>query len=97
VSTGVSIHAIDHVHRGRGDREHITNLTHITHRLGISADSLTQLLTELTKDTETYYLSAESHNRWRGSTPYDEFPMRVCVSIQAISSADALQAVPAQP
>ena len=33
-------------------------------------------------ENEAYFLSAESHNRWRGAVPYDEFPMRRCVSIQ---------------
>lgn len=94
---GFSIHAIDHVHRGRGDVEHLANLTHITHRLGLSAESLMQLLEELSQNTETYYLSAESHNRWRGSMPYDDFPMRVCVSIQTVSGAAALHVAPTQP
>jgi hypothetical protein len=47
----------------------------------------------MTADTETYYLSAESHNRWRGNVPYREFPMRVCVSIQFISAAGQIRDV----
>jgi hypothetical protein len=35
----------------------------------------------LDSDPDAYFLSAESHNRWRGSLPYDHFPMRRCVSI----------------
>ena len=41
---------------------------------------------------DTYYLSAESHNRWRNGVPYDEFPMRVCVSIQSCSAARSIGA-----
>jgi hypothetical protein len=41
-------------------------------------------------DTETYYLSAESHNRWRDGVAYDQFPMRVCVSIQIVADASHL-------
>ena len=43
-------------------------------------------------DTETLYLSAEAHNRWRGNVPYDRFPMRVCVSIQTVADAVAIRA-----
>jgi 2-polyprenyl-3-methyl-5-hydroxy-6-metoxy-1,4-benzoquinol methylase len=87
---GISIHAIDHVHRGNGDREHLEGLTSIVRGLGLSVEKLYRVLTELSDDTETYYLSAESHNRWRGDTPYDEFPMRVCVSIQTVSNRACL-------
>ena len=42
------------------------------------------MLASLADDPETYFLSAESHDRWRGGVPYDEFPMRRCVSIQLV-------------
>jgi hypothetical protein len=89
---GASIHAIDHVYRGNGAREHLEGLTSIVRGLGLSVEKLHDVLKRRADDTETYYLSAESHNRWRGSTPYDEFPMRVCVSIQTVSPASALSA-----
>ena len=50
--------------------------------LGIDDGELDETLARLADDPETYFLSAESHNRWRGGVPYDEFPMRRCVSIQ---------------
>jgi SAM-dependent methyltransferase len=84
--SGVSIHAIDHVHRGRGDREHLDGLRRIVELFGLETGQLGRLFERMTDDTETYYLSAESHNRWRGSTPYEEFPMRVCVSVQIVST-----------
>jgi 2-polyprenyl-3-methyl-5-hydroxy-6-metoxy-1,4-benzoquinol methylase len=90
---GVSVHAIDHVHRGRADREHLEKLRFITSRSGLSTGKLDMILSQMESDTETYYLSAESHNRWRGSLPYNEFPMRICVSIQLVSWATALQAI----
>jgi hypothetical protein len=83
--SGVSIHAVDHVHRGNGAAEHLANLRLMARGFGFSQDSLDSTLARLTEDHETYYLSAESHNRWRGSMSYDEFPMRVCVSIHFIS------------
>ena len=89
-AAGVSIHAVDHVHRGNGAEEHLEGLRHLTAGVGIPAGELERTLAALTADTETYYLSAESHNRWRGETPYHEFPMRVCVSIQTVTTASEL-------
>ena len=51
-------------------------------RSGSPSRSSTQLLERLADDPETYFLSAEGHNRWRGATPYERFPMRRCVSIE---------------
>jgi len=84
---GFSIHAVDHVHRGRGAAEHLANLRLMVSGLGHSQENLDRTLAEMSADVDTYYLSAESHNRWRGGVPYDEFPMRVCVSIQTCSAA----------
>jgi hypothetical protein len=84
---GSTIHTIDHVHRGNGAEEHLANLRCMMHGFGFQQEELDHLLTALTEDTETYYLSAEGHNRWRGDMPYDQFPMRVCVSIQVVSEA----------
>lgn len=78
----VTIHAIDHVHRGRGAEAHRANLERVVEALGLSREALSALLERLDADPETYFLSAESHNMWRGGTPYREFPMRRCPSIQ---------------
>jgi glycosyltransferase involved in cell wall biosynthesis/2-polyprenyl-3-methyl-5-hydroxy-6-metoxy-1,4-benzoquinol methylase len=91
--SGVSIHAVDHVHRGNGAVEHLTNLRLMAEGFGFSQTSLEGILKRLTEDTETYYLSAESHNRWRGGMSYDEFPMRVCPSIHFISSAEQIREI----
>jgi glycosyltransferase involved in cell wall biosynthesis len=79
---GVTIHAIDHVLRGPGDADHLERLRRIAAGLGIAETELDDTLARLADDPETYFLSAEGHNRWRGGVPYDEFPMRRCVSIQ---------------
>lgn len=84
---GFSIHAVDHVHRGNGATEHLNLLTMIIEKSGMSAIDLTRLLESMAADTETYYLSAESHNRWRAGLPYADFPMRICVSIQIVHKA----------
>jgi glycosyltransferase involved in cell wall biosynthesis/2-polyprenyl-3-methyl-5-hydroxy-6-metoxy-1,4-benzoquinol methylase len=79
---GHLIHAVDHVHKGKGAAIHLTKLRRIAENLGLPSSELDAALAMLDGDPETYFLSAESHNRWRGSTPYDEFPMRRCVSIE---------------
>jgi hypothetical protein len=81
---GLSIHAVDHVHRGRGADEHLVNLKLMTSLFGLSVVDLTAHLERVDRDEETYFLSAESHNRWRGSVPYDQFPMRTCISVQLV-------------
>jgi glycosyltransferase involved in cell wall biosynthesis/2-polyprenyl-3-methyl-5-hydroxy-6-metoxy-1,4-benzoquinol methylase len=84
---GWSIHAVDHVHRGSGAEKHYKNLKSMVLWSGFEETELTQLIERMAADNETYYLSAESHNRWRGVRSYDKFPMRVCVSVQIISRA----------
>jgi glycosyltransferase involved in cell wall biosynthesis/2-polyprenyl-3-methyl-5-hydroxy-6-metoxy-1,4-benzoquinol methylase len=93
---GWSIHAVDHVHKGRRAVEHYKNLIAMARWSGIEESELVQLLEQMDADPETYYVSAESHNRWRGSLPYDEFPMRVCVSIQLVSRAWQLRVTSAE-
>jgi hypothetical protein len=85
---GVTIHAVDHVLLGPGDEDHLARLRLLTGSLGIPAGELDTLLARLAEDPETYFLSAESHDRWRGVVPYDEFPMRRCVSIQLVVPFD---------
>lgn len=80
-TNGYLIHAIDHVLRGNGDSHHLRNTTRLLKRIGFDQNEIDQVLTKIEIDIETYFLSAESHNRWRGNTPYDEFPMRKCVSL----------------
>jgi hypothetical protein len=79
---GSTIHAIDHVLRGPGDAEHLARLRRLVASLGLAQGELDELLARLEGDPETYFLSAESHNRWRAGARYDDFPMRRCVSIQ---------------
>lgn len=87
---GITIHAVDHVHRGNGAAEHLANLRLMMVGLGHSPEDLERTLAATSADIDTYYLSAESHNRWRGGVPYDEFPMRVCVSIQSCSTTRSI-------
>ena len=87
---GVSIHAVDHVHRGNGAAEDLANLRLMVDGFGFDQADLDGLLARMDADTETYYLSAEAHNRWRRNVknvPYDQFPMRVWVSVQVVAEA----------
>jgi hypothetical protein len=68
--------------RGPGDAEHLARLRRLVASLGLAQGELDELLARLEGDPETYFLSAESHNRWRAGARYDDFPMRRCVSIQ---------------
>jgi len=78
----LTIHAVDHVLKGRGCEHHRKTLSVIAEGLGISEDDVENKLLEANEDVDTYFLSAESHNMWRGAIPYEDFPMRRCVSIQ---------------
>jgi hypothetical protein len=82
---GAGLHAIDHVHRGKGAETHLANLRLMAELFDFSPVDLDKLLQLASLDTETYFLSVESHNRWRGATPYRDFPMRVCISVQMLS------------
>jgi hypothetical protein len=94
--SGWSIHAVDHVHKGNGAAEHYATLKSIVTWSGHEEAELAGLLARMETDVETYYLSAESHNRWRGSLSYSDFPMRVCVSLQLASPAAKLRPPPAK-
>jgi hypothetical protein len=78
----ITIHAVDHVLKGRGCEHHRQSLSVIADGLGISDEDVECTLKQAEQDPDTYFLSAESHNMWRGGIPYDDFPMRRCVSVQ---------------
>jgi 2-polyprenyl-3-methyl-5-hydroxy-6-metoxy-1,4-benzoquinol methylase len=84
---GSLIHAIDHVVKGRGAEEHLAKLTRLVRSFGFAANDLNAMLQQMADDVDCYHLSAESHNMWRGSKSYDEFPMRDCVSVNLCAPA----------
>jgi uncharacterized UPF0146 family protein len=86
---GISIHAVDHVLAGWGAEEHLEKLRRIATGMGIADADLDAALAQLATDPETYFVSAESHNRWRGDLPYDQYPMRRIVSVNLFSGADS--------
>ncbi|HEX6454957.1 MAG TPA: hypothetical protein VF009_00385 [Solirubrobacterales bacterium] len=78
---GLSIHAIDLVLAGWGTEEHLEKLERIVAASGLAGEELRPVLDALEKDPETYFVSAEAHNRWRGGLDYDDYPMRRIVSV----------------
>jgi uncharacterized UPF0146 family protein len=84
---GVSIHAVDHVLAGWGAEEHLEKLRRIAAGMGVAEAELDAALAQLKDDPETYFVSAESHNRWRGALPYEQYPMRRIVSVNLFSGA----------
>jgi len=72
---------------GWGAEEHLEKLRRIATGMGLTDAQLEAALAELKDDPETYFVSAESHNRWRGALPYDQYRMRRIVSVNLFSGA----------
>lgn len=84
---GCSIHAVDHVLAGWGADEHREKLDRIVAALGLPQSELARTIEEMERDPETYFVSAESHNRWRGDLPYDQYTMRRIGSVNLFRAA----------
>ncbi|MBV9154759.1 MAG: methyltransferase domain-containing protein [Acidobacteriaceae bacterium] len=88
---GYSLHIVDHVLAGSDSQFHLLQLAEVLNlQAALSSDNnskalynFAQTLHLLTSDIDTYYLSAEGHNLWRGAVPYDQFPFRKVVSVQS--------------
>lgn len=79
---GIQIHAVDHVLAGWGADSHRAGLERIVAGLGLDAGELARAIEAMELDPETYLVSAEAHNQWRGQVPYDSYPMRRIGSVQ---------------
>jgi SAM-dependent methyltransferase len=84
--SGCSIHAVDHVLAGWGADEHREKLERIAAALGFSEQELATQIIAMESDPETYFVSAEAHNRWRGDLPYDQYTMRRIGSVNLLRS-----------
>lgn len=84
-----SIHAVDFVLKGPGADYHLAMLERVTDGHGISREAVNAALIQAEGDPETYFLSAEAHNRWRGKLAYADFPMRRCISMQIATTVPA--------
>jgi hypothetical protein len=91
---GYSIHAIDHVLQGNGQAWHEEHLLRIlVHQARLAgkaapeaelARDFANLLEQARNDLDTFLLSPQGHNAWRGSQTYDAFPFRKCISVQSV-------------
>jgi hypothetical protein len=81
----LSAHAVDYVSAGNGATFHHEMLHSFTNLLGIATEEVDNVLMAASADPETYYLSAEAHNRWRGPALYETFPMRRVLSSQVVT------------
>jgi uncharacterized UPF0146 family protein len=87
--SGVSIHAVDHVLAGWSADSHLEKLTRMVECSRLDRTRFDSVLTEVQDDPETYFVSAESHNRWRGDLDYDQYAMRRIVSINLFAKPSA--------
>ena len=91
---GYSIHCMDCVSAGVGDRFHIEQgervldyqetLVSRPENPGVRPGAR-ELIDAAHADLETFYLSAAGHNLWRGGLPYEQFPFRKVVSLQTVA------------
>jgi hypothetical protein len=81
---GSHIHAIDFVAAGADSDYHRRMLEECLRHFDVTPVTISALLENAMADPETYFLSAEAHNRWRGATPYSQFPMRKVISVQCV-------------
>jgi len=84
---GISIHAVDHVLAGWGAQSHLDTLERIVAASGLSTEALADTIAKLEADPDTYFVSAEAHDRWRGDLDYDDYPMRRIVSVNLLGEA----------
>jgi cyclopropane fatty-acyl-phospholipid synthase-like methyltransferase len=83
---GVSLHCFDFIVRGNAQEHDRVNARRILQSQarvgGVTTPDFDELLQQLSVDIETFYLSPQGHNLWRGSTSYVDFPFRQVVSLQ---------------
>jgi hypothetical protein len=70
---------------GWGADAHLERLEEIVRSSGLAVERLHELVRSLEADPETYFVSAEAHERWRGALPYEDYPMRRIASIGVYS------------
>lgn len=85
------IHTIDFIQQGPGSEQAIIDMREWMRALGFKPGEIDLLAIQMLNDPETYYLSAASHNMWRGGVPYSQYRMRRITSTQVCVSADHLR------
>jgi hypothetical protein len=80
---GVSLHCFAHVLAGWSADVADERLTEILGAAGV--DGAAAALEPMASDPETYLVSAEAHNSWRGSVPYESYRMRRIGSLNLLT------------
>lgn len=86
---GCQIHAIDHVLAGWSSDSHRAGLERIVAASGLEPAMLEATVESMQRDPETYFVSAEAHNQWRGAVPYDSYAMRRIGSVNLFARPGA--------
>ena len=90
---GRSVHCFDFILQGTGDsydRESASRIFQSQAALSQTPPpALSELITELLHQLETFYLSAQGHQLWRCRRAYAEFPFRKVVSLQTVATKSA--------
>jgi hypothetical protein len=73
---GISLHSFAHVMAGWGADESSARVASLLDAAGMDPAQATTSLQPMADDPETYLVSAEAHDSWRGSIPYESYPMR---------------------
>ncbi len=73
---GVALHCFAHVIAGWGADQADARLAAVLGAAGVDASAAMATLEPMAGDPETYLVSAEAHDSWRGSVPYESYPMR---------------------
>lgn len=89
---GHSIHNVDHSIAGVDQATSLSRLRALARLHGVSEGSFRAVLREAEDDPDTYFLSAESHERWRTylGLGYEDYPMRRIISISVAGAKEDL-------
>ncbi|MDQ6809210.1 MAG: class I SAM-dependent methyltransferase [Verrucomicrobiota bacterium] len=87
---GYSVHCFDLVLEGARAHLHRDSAARLLESQaalgGTTPEDVDVLLSRIRNDLETFYLSPQGHQQWRGNKAYDEFPFRKVVSVQTVAS-----------
>ncbi len=73
---GVLVHSFSHVIAGWGADDAAQRLSRLAAAAGVDQGAVDAALAPMADDPETYLVSAEAHDSWRGAVPYESYPMR---------------------
>jgi hypothetical protein len=82
---GVLVFSFAHVIAGWGAEEAAARLEQLARAIAIGEAEIAAALTPMADDPETYLVSAEAHDSWRGAVPYASYPMRRIGSLNVLA------------